>query len=242
MLVVEPPASRFDSNVLTGATEEHLLERISTLENRLIRLAEKIEEGVSVLVQRAIRLDLDGEMVEILQSLVDEAKIVSGNTRGKRSERHVPTAERIKASRIREVRDEVLGGLCRRNEIQRRRVLDAAFALLDTKRVCEGLELLKVAVDEGAGDAPLASFVGELLFSQGDWELAAEYLGKALAVDAENRQANLMLGFIRANEGAVREAEGYLSQAADKGCLCFSLYFIEGRLLLVQGDHKRAIK
>ncbi|HYJ46283.1 MAG TPA: hypothetical protein VEV81_06680, partial [Pyrinomonadaceae bacterium] len=43
MLVVEPPAARFEDGGLVATHEEHLLERISALENRFMRLTDKLE-------------------------------------------------------------------------------------------------------------------------------------------------------------------------------------------------------
>lgn len=241
MLVVEPAASRFDSHALRGATEEHILERISALENRLIRLAEKIEEGVSALVERAIGQDSDSETIRLLQSLLDEAIAVSGNRRVPHGNKRTQSEGQIGTGRIRQVLVRVLESLPQTAETEGRRALAAAFTLLETSRAREGLELLKKAVDEGVGGALLASFVGECLFSRGSWDLAAGYLRRALCIDPRNGPANLMLGFICAELGDAQQADAYLSRAAVLECRGFSLYFSQGRLLLVQGDHKRAI-
>jgi tetratricopeptide (TPR) repeat protein len=241
MLVVEPATSRFDSHALTGATEEHVLERISALENRLIRLAEKIEEGVSALVQTASGQDFDSETIGLLQSLLDEANAVSGNRRAPRGNKRTPSEAQIGIGRIRRVLVSVLESLPQPAETQGRRALGAAFTLLETSRAHEGLELLKMAADEGAGGALLASFVGECLFSRGSWDLSADYLRRALSIDPRNGPANLMLGFICAELGEAHQADAYLRRAAVLECQGFSLYFSQGRLFLVQGDHKRAI-
>ena len=46
MLVVEPPAARYDAVEPGPPNEEHLLERISALENRLERLSEKVDRAL----------------------------------------------------------------------------------------------------------------------------------------------------------------------------------------------------
>ncbi|HEV2883893.1 MAG TPA: hypothetical protein VGW36_03490 [Pyrinomonadaceae bacterium] len=48
MIIVEPPATRFETAETALSSEEHLLERISTLENRLAKLTEKVERGLQV--------------------------------------------------------------------------------------------------------------------------------------------------------------------------------------------------
>ncbi|MEP6742845.1 MAG: hypothetical protein ABJB61_10140 [bacterium] len=42
MIIVEPLGARYDAADGAGSNEEHLLERISALENRLERLSEKV--------------------------------------------------------------------------------------------------------------------------------------------------------------------------------------------------------
>jgi len=46
MLVVEPLAARYDAADAGASNEEHLLERISALENRLERLSEKVDRAL----------------------------------------------------------------------------------------------------------------------------------------------------------------------------------------------------
>lgn len=46
MIIVEPLGARYDAADAAGSTEEHLLERISALENRLERLTEKVERAL----------------------------------------------------------------------------------------------------------------------------------------------------------------------------------------------------
>ena len=62
MIVVEPASMRHDAGEMTCANEEHLLERISALENRLARLTERLERGLDLSSHRA-RL-LTRELVE----------------------------------------------------------------------------------------------------------------------------------------------------------------------------------
>ena len=46
MIIVEPLSARYDAADAAGSSEEHLLERISALENRLERLTEKVERAL----------------------------------------------------------------------------------------------------------------------------------------------------------------------------------------------------
>jgi len=46
MIIVEPLGARYDAADAAATHEEHLLERISALENRLERLTEKVERAL----------------------------------------------------------------------------------------------------------------------------------------------------------------------------------------------------
>jgi len=46
MIIVEPLGARYDAADAAASHEEHLLERISALENRLERLTEKVERAL----------------------------------------------------------------------------------------------------------------------------------------------------------------------------------------------------
>jgi hypothetical protein len=50
MLVVKPPSMRVDPSETTPH-EEHLLERLTILENTLARLAERLEQGLKLLLR-----------------------------------------------------------------------------------------------------------------------------------------------------------------------------------------------
>ena len=53
MLVVEPNSSRFEASQAGVSTNEHLLERISATENRITRLAERLERGLDLVLGQA---------------------------------------------------------------------------------------------------------------------------------------------------------------------------------------------
>src|SRR3984893_10207629 len=54
MLVVQPPSMRVDPSETTPH-EEHLLERLTILENTLARLAERLEQGLKLLLRQSER-------------------------------------------------------------------------------------------------------------------------------------------------------------------------------------------
>src|SRR6185295_920737 len=55
-----------------GSSEEHLLERISALENKLGRLTDKVERGLDLLLRQAQNSHFDRALVKALVGLLTE--------------------------------------------------------------------------------------------------------------------------------------------------------------------------
>ncbi|HEY3025033.1 MAG TPA: zinc ribbon domain-containing protein [Pyrinomonadaceae bacterium] len=73
MIVVEPAAIRHDAAEATTAHEEHLLERLSILENRLARMAEKLERGLTLLLRQSENTYATRTLVKTLVDALAEA-------------------------------------------------------------------------------------------------------------------------------------------------------------------------
>ena len=66
MIVVEPASGRYETLESGSSGEEHLLERISALENRLGRLSEKVDRGLDLLLRQAHHSHFDRALVKAL--------------------------------------------------------------------------------------------------------------------------------------------------------------------------------
>ncbi|MEP6708275.1 MAG: hypothetical protein ABJC05_12185 [Pyrinomonadaceae bacterium] len=77
MIVVEPAAMRHDTTEATTAHDEHLLERLSILENRLTRMAEKLEKGLTLLLRQSENTYATRALVKTLVDALAEAGTVN---------------------------------------------------------------------------------------------------------------------------------------------------------------------
>ena len=77
MIVVEPPAIKHDAAEATTVHEEHLLERMSILENRLARLTERLEKGLSLLLRQSENTYATHTLVKTLVDALAEAGSVN---------------------------------------------------------------------------------------------------------------------------------------------------------------------
>jgi hypothetical protein len=76
MIIVEPSSLRFEVGSTGPSTDEHLLERISAAENRVARLAERLERSLDLLLRYAQNAYFDRSLVRALVSLLAEDGVV----------------------------------------------------------------------------------------------------------------------------------------------------------------------
>src|SRR5438445_5200552 len=75
MIVVEPPSSRVDF-AETTPREEQILERLTILENTLARLAERLEQGLSLLLRQSETTYTNHALVKSLIEILSECGLV----------------------------------------------------------------------------------------------------------------------------------------------------------------------
>jgi tetratricopeptide (TPR) repeat protein len=76
MIVTEPSSSRFEAGTGGLSTDEHLLERISAAENRVSRLAERLERSLDLLLRYAQNAYFDRSLVRTLVNLLAEDGVI----------------------------------------------------------------------------------------------------------------------------------------------------------------------
>src|SRR5258706_13443573 len=75
MLVVQPPSMRVGS-AETTPNEEHLLERLTILENTLARLAERLEQGLKLLLRHSETAYSNHALVKSLIEILNDCGVV----------------------------------------------------------------------------------------------------------------------------------------------------------------------
>src|SRR5881296_3154151 len=78
MIVVQPPSMRVDS-METTPHEEHLLERLTILENTLARLAERLEQGLKLLLRQSETAYTNHALVKSLIEILNECGVVDNS-------------------------------------------------------------------------------------------------------------------------------------------------------------------
>src|SRR6266436_7518289 len=78
MIVVQPPSMRIDPTETTPH-EEHLLERLTILENTLARLAERLEQGLKLLLRQSETTYTNHALVKSLIEVLSECGVVDND-------------------------------------------------------------------------------------------------------------------------------------------------------------------
>src|SRR5580765_3052254 len=79
MIVVQPPSVRVDQ-AETTPHEEHLLERLTMLENTLARLAERVEQGLKLLLRQSETAYTNHALVKSLIEILNECGVVDNHS------------------------------------------------------------------------------------------------------------------------------------------------------------------
>ena len=244
MLVVEPSTLRFEEDVATGAQDAvQLMERVSLLENNLLRFAERLEKGFELLLKQSQIGLSDHTMLESLIDLLAEA----GNVDRQRLNSLYRTAlagERTPAKELSDV--EFLRG----NIIEDYQGTDReAFA----GYVGRGLELLGAGKTAGAkreleraaalapAHATLNFILGLQFFREGKFTLARAYLQRGHDAQPGSAQLYLLLGIVCGDEGEVEQARRLLHDSIETRGSSYAAHYALGRLDAEEDDWAGAL-
>ena len=244
MLVVEPSALRFEEDSVVAADyDEHLLERISALENRLARLGEKLERGVELLSRSARSAYFDHLLLETLIGALAEARVVSERTIKRRWRERFDTevAETAEAERRTSISAEVIARYGGPERTLFARLAGDGFALVGEGREAEGVRSLEKAAALAPDNAPLNSFVGEYYFRKGKAALARDYLARALAAAPGDPRVCLLLGLLYGEQGEAARSRELLREALRAGLGTFAARYALGRLSAAEADWEAAL-
>jgi len=225
--------------------EEHILERITGLEDSVRRLSRAVASTAQHLTQIEHNLTVAHAGVQSLGGLLETQGIVT------RTE-VVDGWERIADQEL------LSRDLSRRFKAYSDRILSQAahsgHATEEFRRKLRALELALVGPGTGAvrelltdlaGLAPdsdeLWSFIGEAAFQTGELEIARVAFQKVLELRGPQFEALVYLGAVTADLGLWPEAEDALLRARKMAPGAFLPHFTLGALKVVRGEHRIAL-
>ena len=244
MIIVEPPASRYEVAEAGPSSDEHLLERISALENRLARLTERLERGLDLLLRQAQNSYFDRSLVKALIALLTEDKIVEGTRLEKlwNDRCQKDAEEQEESARREELRVRILSSSRGDHRRTFEQFVNEGFLLIEDEQVARGIRSLQRAAELERENAPLLAFLGEHFFRTGKTRLARDYLGRAYEFAPGDIRVSLLLGLTCADEGDTERAKELLNSATRRGASSFAAHYGLGRLFIAEENWQKALR
>ena len=243
MIIVEPAAARYETNESGPANDEHLLERISALENRAARLSEKLERGLDLLLRQAQNSHFDRSLIKSLVGLLTDDGIIQGS----RLERlwidscQKDAAHQEQSERQDELRQRIVASYRGTGRQEFAHTITKAFKLLHQDDSGRGMRILQQAAELSPDNAPLLCFIGEHFFRTSKTNRARTYLERAYGILPLDRRVALLLGLTCADEGDKERAKELLGRAMRLGASSFAAHYGLGRLFAAEQNWRRAL-
>jgi tetratricopeptide (TPR) repeat protein len=244
MLVVEPPAARYEDGGLVASHEEHLLERISALENRLTRLTDKLEQTLDLLLRQAKNSYYDHALIDTLITVLSETGALDAVRLKKlwRERCQEDTAEQERKARCEQLRAQIIQAYRGTEQAAFETCVNEGVELLKEKESQPGIRALERAAALASGNAPLHALIGEHFFETGKTRLAGHYLERVLVADAEYGSVRLLLGLVCGDEGEIDRARELLKGFLKGNGESFAAHYALGRLLINEKRWAEAVK
>ena len=242
MIIVEPAALRYD-NSDSVAADEHLLERVSVLENRLGRLADRMERALDLLLRQAQNSYLDRALLRSLIGLLDEGGVVDNQKLERvwqqRCEHDAAVQEQN--SRREHLRTKILGSYRGAERVEFEQLIKDGFELIETQNL-GALQFLRRAIEKDPQNGDLLAFVGEQFFRAGKSKVARQYLSRALEHCPKDYHVLLLLGLACGDDGATEQAREMLEATTRRGGPSFAAHYGLGRLFVAEHNWTRAVR
>lgn len=244
MLIATSAVARHEDSAARHIHEEHLLERISVLENHLAQLTDKVSQTLDLLLRQARTAHLDQTLLESLIDVLGQSHLIDGRelqaTWHRRSNGEKTITEPIgkiwqfaRENIITEYRGEQLDEFARQ--------VNEAIDLIAQGKLSQAATAFDKAALLDASNNQLNFVIGRLLFAAQQLASARNCLERTLLADPRHARAALLLGLIAAETGELQKAETLLADSLRCERKIFAAHCARGLLRILQGDWKLAL-
>jgi len=223
--------------------DEHLLERISILEEVVKRTAETVRQLLGALYKQEKNILLSQTSVATLRELLERKKAIGREEWNdlweskmdyqllalEKRERFVASRDKIAALYQGEKRKQFLQHL-----------EDAEYALFGFE-VEKAVQSLEAAWKLDRANYELAYFLGETHFNEGEADQALEYFGRVLETKPDHYEGLIYSGVIFHERGDTERSEEFLKRAVSRYPDSFLPHFSLGAVYAGAGNLSRAV-
>ena len=241
MLVVEPSTLRHEETT-NAVYDEHLLERVSALENRLSKIAERLGQGLDLLLRQTRTSHMQLLLLETLLGAlsetghVDQKKVIELWRERCEQESEAGTAQIAEEGLREQIVTQYKGG-----EKVFVRLINAGFDLVSEGKTVRAIRTLERAAALAPDNAPLNFYLGTHFFREGKTTLARDYLARAFESEPKNPCICLLLGLACADEGDAAQGESLLREAIRRHGPSFAAHYALGRLAIAAENFTEAL-
>jgi Tfp pilus assembly protein PilF len=223
--------------------EEHLLERVTAIENNISRLIDKLEQMAELMLKGSRSAYFDHALLETLLTVLTESRIIDRRKLEAAWRERSGSDEALADSkrRRRELCEKIVEEYKGDEREEFARLVGEGLEEHAKGREAVGVRVLERAADLSDGNLPLDIFLGEHFFQKGRPARAREYFARALVTNPENSLLLLMVGLACADIGDAAPAREFLGAANRRLGPSFAAACALGFLSAAESDWKGAL-
>ncbi|MBX7218431.1 MAG: tetratricopeptide repeat protein [Blastocatellia bacterium] len=245
MVVTVPPATYYDGAPVFTRLEEHLLERVTDLEGRLLKLSGHFLKMLD-LFERKIECDAQHEhllkkLISVLATdfKLDYAKLGIDLPH---DEKTTVKASPEPASSTALLAEHIIAGFGGKSKKKQFvELVRQGLKIMADGQPDQGIGLLEQAVALDRKNALLHFFIGSHYFHTKRFQQAEAPLRVAVERSPDRVEVRLMLGVICAEAGNIAGAQEFLKQVLKQQKDCFMALYTLGRILVGAGQLREAL-
>ena len=240
-LLVPSGAQPFDASI--PFMEEHVLERISSLEYAINILTKRVDSLMETIERVAASNFIDHTMIETLTDSLETAGIDLANLEAewrKRIDSRILETEEVDrlGNRMQRIMESYRGS----DRKQFGLWIEKSYDLLIADRAAESLHFLRMAFEHDPDNFELGQLLAEVYFQVKEYAKANECLAHVLSIRPDHFEATFLLGLIQQRKGNLREAQATLETAVGLKNDSSAAHASLGSLLAEVGNRQQAIK
>lgn len=230
-IITQPRGQSFEYE--DAPFEEHLLERISSLEVAVQRANDRFEQLLELAHQQATGSFYNHMMLEAMADLLSEHDLLDQDELEQRWKIRIARhyEKTIERDRLDERCERIIGGYQGDSVERFADLVDQGVILLGESQVRRGLRLLETALSLDSKNPELTFLLGEYYFHLGKAAEAYAFLKQTLYLNKEHFGSHLLLGLLAGDEGETDTAKKHLQHALDLDRNSFAAHYGLGRLL-----------
>lgn len=243
MLVVFPHSLRYDTNQVPSYYEDHLLERVTSLELRLSQITERLATTLDLMLRQTKTSHTDHLLLETLIESLNSLGAIQKETLTQNWRERVD-AERTKETaeaKTEKILSKILAEDIKSNPDLFSHLVKEGIQLLNLNEEKQGFRMLERALLLSPKNLPLLLFIAENYFRTDNLTPAKDYLEQAQKISPKNEKVLLILGTILADEGEHEKAEKLLKPLAAKKEKSFCANYVLGMMSVLKSEWANAL-